>query len=173
MYFSKKNSATCSFQIGTKNPTKKKFIVEPSFFTSWTIAVKDAHGRTRKKIKVYMYLYIYISIWKPFRKRVYEGWRSGESTHLSPMWLEFKSRHRSHMRFSPLLRDVFPWYIYSGFPLSGKPTFPKSNCTRNVDVLPLIVVYYLLIDLFNNKVENGSHYFDLRYAVDRCCSSSA
>ena len=35
------------------------------------------------------------------------------SLDLSPMWTEFKSRHRSHMRFSPLLRDVFPPYMYS------------------------------------------------------------
>ena len=44
--------------IGTKNLTKKKINVEPSFFTSWTITSVNAHGRTCKKTKVYIYLYI-------------------------------------------------------------------------------------------------------------------
>ena len=161
------------FSNWNKEPDEEKIYRWTEFFHKLDNSGWKMHTGARARKQKYICIDIYISIWKPFWKRVYEGWRSGESTHLSPMWLEFKSRHRSHMRFSPLLRDVFPWYIYSGFPLSGKPTFPKSNCTRNVDVLPLIVVYYLLIDLFNNKVENGSHYFDLRYAVDRCCSSSA
>ena len=47
-----------NWQIGTKNLTKRKFIVEPSFFTSWTITSVNAHGRTCKKTKVYIYLYI-------------------------------------------------------------------------------------------------------------------
>ena len=70
MLFSKKTQTTCSFQIGTKNPTKKKFIVGPSFFTSWTIAnhkCTRAHVQDKKSI----YLSIYLSIWKPFWKRVY------------------------------------------------------------------------------------------------------
>ena len=36
--FLKKTQTTCSFQMGTKNPTKKIFIVVRSFFTSWTTA---------------------------------------------------------------------------------------------------------------------------------------
>ena len=47
-----------NWQIGPKNLTKGKFIVEPSFFTSWTITSVNAHGRTCKKTKVYIYLYI-------------------------------------------------------------------------------------------------------------------
>ena len=53
MLFSKKTQTTCSFQIGTKNPTKKKFVVEPSFFTSWTIASANctrAHVQENKSI---------------------------------------------------------------------------------------------------------------------------
>ena len=46
------------FQIGTKNLTKKKFIVEPSFITSWTITGENKHGRKCKKTKVCIYLYI-------------------------------------------------------------------------------------------------------------------
>ena len=67
---SKKTQTTCSFQIGTKNPTKKKSIIEPSFFTSWTIANENctqAHVQENKCI----YLSIYLSIWKPFWKWVY------------------------------------------------------------------------------------------------------
>ena len=69
MLFSKKPQTTCSFQIRTKNPTKKKFIVVPSFFTSWTIENEKcirAHVQHNKSI----YLPIHLSIWKPFWKRV-------------------------------------------------------------------------------------------------------
>ena len=48
-----------NWQIGAKNLTKRKFIVWPSFFTSWTItSVMHTGGRTCKKTKVYIYLYI-------------------------------------------------------------------------------------------------------------------
>ena len=41
-----------------------------------------------------------------------QGWRSGESTHLQPMWPEFESRHQRHVGWvccwlSPLLWEVF------------------------------------------------------------------
>ena len=86
---------------------------------------------TRKKVIWSVRSYIYIA------REGIKGYRSGESIHLSPMWTEFESRHRSNMRFSPLLRNVFPPHMYSRFPLSRKPTFPNSNWTRNVDVLNL------------------------------------
>ena len=58
------------WQIGTKNPKKRKFIVEPSFFhkldnNKWKCT--RAHVQENKSI----YLSIYLSIWKPFWKRVY------------------------------------------------------------------------------------------------------
>ena len=56
--FLKKKKLKTTCQIGTKNPTTKKFIVEPSFFTSWTITSLNAHGSTCKKTKVYIYLNI-------------------------------------------------------------------------------------------------------------------
>ena len=43
--------------IGKKNLTKKTFIVEPSFFTSWTITSKKctrAHVQENKSIWVYL-----------------------------------------------------------------------------------------------------------------------
>ena len=41
-----------------------------------------------------------------------QGWRSGESTRLQPMWPEFESRHQRHVGWvccwlSPLLWEVF------------------------------------------------------------------
>ena len=82
-YIDKKTQTTCSFQIGTKNPTRKKFIVEPSFFTSWTIANEKctrAHVQENKSI----YLSIHLSIWKPFWKRIY--------IYRKPVWRFFCSK---------------------------------------------------------------------------------
>ena len=57
MHCSKKKSATCSFQIGTK-----KFIVEPSFFISWTITSEkctQAHVQeNRSTYIIYIPLYM-------------------------------------------------------------------------------------------------------------------
>ena len=39
----------------------ERYIVEQSFFTSWTIRVKNAHGPTCKKTNAYIYLYIHLS----------------------------------------------------------------------------------------------------------------
>ena len=61
---------SCILFFITKNLTKREFIVEPSFFTSWTIRSEKcarAHVQQNKTI----YLSIYLSIWKPFWKRVY------------------------------------------------------------------------------------------------------
>ena len=64
-----------------------------------------------------------------------QGWRSGESARLPPMWPGFKSRRPRHM-----------WVEFAGgfspgtpvFPSPEKPTFPNSNSTRNqVDEEPL------------------------------------
>ena len=53
-----------------------------------------------------------------------QGWRSGESTHLPPMWPGFDSEIRRVgwvCWLSTLLREVFSGY--SGFPSPQKPTF--------------------------------------------------
>ena len=56
-----------------------------------------------------------------------QGWRSGESTHLPPMWLGFDSWTRRHMwvEFVVGSRPCSERFLsgYSGFPLSWKPTF--------------------------------------------------
>ena len=58
------------WQIGTKNLTRREFIVEASFFTSWTIrSDKCARAHVQKNKTIYQS--IYLSLWKPFWKRVY------------------------------------------------------------------------------------------------------
>ena len=58
-----------------------------------------------------------------------QGWRSGESTRLPPMWPGFKSRHRRHMWVEfvvgslPCSERFFS--RYSGFPLSSKTNTSK------------------------------------------------
>ena len=70
MHFSKKKKkrkTTCSFQIGTKNPTKKKIIVEPSFFTSWTMTSEKctrAHVQENKSIYIYLYISPYENVFE-------------------------------------------------------------------------------------------------------------
>ena len=64
-----------------------------------------------------------------------QGWRSGESTRLPPMWTGFKSRRRRHMWVEfvvgslPCSERFFP--STPVFPSPQKPTFPNSNSTRN------------------------------------------
>ena len=58
-----------------------------------------------------------------------QGWRSGESTHLPPMWPGFDSRTRRHMWVefvvgSLLCSERF-FSGYSGFPLSAKTNISK------------------------------------------------
>ena len=58
-----------------------------------------------------------------------QGWRSGESTRLPPLWTGFKSRRRHHMWVEfvvgslPCSERFFS--EYSGFPLSSKTNIPK------------------------------------------------
>ena len=58
-----------------------------------------------------------------------QGWRSGESTHLPPLWPGFYSRTRRHMWVEfvvgarPCSKRVFS--RYSGFPLSSKTIISK------------------------------------------------
>ena len=55
-----------------------------------------------------------------------QGWRSGESTRLPPMWPGFDSQIRRHMWVEfvgSLLGTERLFSGYSGFPSSQKPTF--------------------------------------------------
>ena len=58
-----------------------------------------------------------------------EGWRSGESARLSPMWPGFDSRTRRHMwvEFVVGSRPCSERFFsgYSGFPLSSKTNISK------------------------------------------------
>ena len=94
-----------------------------------------------------------------------QGWRSGESTRLPPMWPGFDSRTRRHMWVefvagSLLCSERF-FSGYSGFPLSQKPTFPNSNSTRMQDLpenhfavsgaswVNIMIYFYLFIYLIH------------------------
>ena len=66
-FLKKKLKRHVLFKLEQKNPTRKKFIVELSFFTSWTIANEKctrAYVQENKSI----YLSIYLSDMKPFLK---------------------------------------------------------------------------------------------------------
>ena len=60
-----------------------------------------------------------------------QGWRSGESTRVPPMWPGFKSRRRRHMWVEfvvgslPCSERFFSGY--SGFPLSSKTNTSRPN----------------------------------------------
>ena len=58
-----------------------------------------------------------------------EGWRSGESARLPPMWLGFKSRRPRHMWVEFVVGSVLCskrfFSGYSGFPLSSKTSIFK------------------------------------------------
>ena len=92
------------------------------------------------------------------RKTYYgeQGWRSGESARLPPMWPGFKSRRQCHMWVefvvgSLLCSERF-FSGYSGFPLFSKTSISKFQFDqelgrRRTDVLPPNH-YYLFIYLF-------------------------
>ena len=65
----------------------------------------------------------------PHKHRVEQGWRSGESTRLPPIWPGFKSRCRHHMWVEfvvgSLLCSERVFSGYSGFPLSSKTNTSK------------------------------------------------
>ena len=87
-----------------------------------------------------------------------QGWRSGESARLPPMWPGFKFRRRRHMWVEfvvgspPCSERFFSWY--SGFPLSSKTNISKfqfdqeSGRRRTMWMCFLQIVIYLFIYLF-------------------------
>ena len=108
-----------NWQIGTKNLTKRTFIVEPSFLTGWTMTSVNAHGRTCKKTKVYTYLYIslhenlfangciYISYEPEIEKFQTRKKKSWKGTGVVPvtfvsLWRMFKNTNKQTTTFSGL-----------------------------------------------------------------------
>ena len=92
-----------------------------------------------------------------------QGWRSGESTRLPPMWPGFDSRTRRHMWVefvvgSCLCSERF-FSGYSGFPLSSKTNTSKiqfdlenvSKCIDTYSVLYIICLTFLNLDCFVHK----------------------
>ena len=82
-----------------------------------------------------------------------QGWRSGESTRLPPMWPRLKSRRRHHMWVeffvgSLLCCERF-FSGYSGFPLSSKTNISKFHFDRESGRLRTTMwVYYLQIVIY-------------------------
>ena len=85
-----------------------------------------------------------------------QGWRSGESTRLPPMWPGFKSRRRHHMWVEfvvgslPCSERFFSGY--SGFPLPSKTNISKFQFDQesgrrrtNMWMYYLQIVIYLFI----------------------------
>ena len=71
-----------------------------------------------------------------------QGWRSGESACLPPMWPGFKSRRQRHMCVEFVVGSLLCSKRFSPgtpvFPCPQKPTFPNSTSTRSqVDKEPL------------------------------------
>ena len=71
----------------------------------------------------------------PHKHRVEQGWRSSQSTRLSPIWPGLKSRLRLHMLVDLLLVLSFAPRGFSPgtlvFPSPQKPTLPNSNSIWN------------------------------------------
>ena len=129
------------------------------------------------------------------RKTYYgeQGWRSGESARLPPMWPGFKSRRRHHMWVefvvgSLLCSERF-FSGYSGFPLFSKTSISKFQFDqelgrRRTDVLPpnhyYLFIYLLFIHLWVTCTFQALRYHlttlthfltrDIRNAgLPRCC----
>ena len=124
MHFSEKTQTTCSFQTGTKNPTKKKIIVEASFFTSCTITSEKctrAHVQENKSI--------YLSMVRSIGK-------SGFRNLNLDFPIEREIRKRIHLReIRPQggfqLRNPNPDFFISLFVVRlGNPKKDLQNCSR-------------------------------------------
>ena len=78
---------------------------------------------------VQMYEFLYIHFLGTFTFLGEQGWRSGESARLPPMWPGFDSRSRRHMwvEFVVGSRPCSERFFsgYSGFPLSSKTNISK------------------------------------------------
>ena len=65
------------FSNCNKEPEEEKIYRWTEFFHKLDNSGWKMHTGARARKQKYICIYIYISIWKPFWKRVYEGWRSG------------------------------------------------------------------------------------------------
>ena len=89
-----------------------------------------------------------------------QGWRSGESARLPPMWPGFKSRRQRHMWVEFVVGSLLSFQRffsgYSGFPLSSKPNisqfqFDQESRRRRATLWMCylqIIIIYLFIYLF-------------------------
>ena len=96
-----------------------------------------------------------------------EGWRSGESARLPPMWLGFKSRRRRHMWVEFVVGSVLCserfFSGFSGFPLSSKTNifkfqFDQESCTRRTTLwrcyLQFIIYFFIYKPSFDCSIKS-------------------
>ena len=96
-----------------------------------------------------------------------QGWRSGESTRLSPMWPGFNSRRRRHLWVefvvSSLLCSERFFSGYSGFPLSSKTSIAKlqfgqesgrQRTTMLMCYLQIVIIFIYLLYVKGAKRHN-------------------
>ena len=140
--------------------TNVKVVCTTGTVMDTTDSIVHTTNRNNVKMKV--------SLWNAKYQYLGEqGWRSGESACLPPMWPGFKSRRPRHMWVefvvgSPLApRGFSPGTPV--FPSPQKPTFPNSNSTRNqVDKEPLcgcatcksLFIYYLFIYIKRRRMKD-------------------
>ena len=98
--------------------------------TSWSRITKTKNLKLKFWTNLHKISVLVSSVWE-------QGWCSGESTRLPPMWPGFKSRRQRHMWVLSLLLvlSLAPRGFSPGTPAfpcpSQKPTFSNSNSTRN------------------------------------------
>ena len=98
-----------------------------------------------------------------------QGWRSGESTRLPPMWPGFKSRRRCHMWvevvFGSLLCSERFFSGYSGFPLPSKTNISKfqfdqesgrRRTTMWICYLQIVIYLFILFILYRETQKGRS-----------------
>ena len=77
-----------------------------------------------------------------------QGWRSGESTRLPPLWPGFDSQTRHHMWVEFVVGSLLALRGFSlVFPSLQKPTFPNSNSNWNLRATGLSVARLLGVSL--------------------------
>ena len=95
-----------------------------------------------------------------------QGWRSGKSTRLPPMWPGFESWRRRHAWFKFVVGSLpcSERFLsgYSGFTPPLKPTLPNSNSIWNARTHELLSAPWVNTLQFNTKI----HFNDLAEAIE-------
>ena len=95
-----------------------------------SMGIREKYTVTGNVCTLYLIRLVKTNTGHSFKKKIEEqGWRSGESTRLPPMWPRFESRTRRHMWVefvvSSCLHSERFFFRYSGFSLP-----PKTNLSK-------------------------------------------